>query len=91
MKTIYDLLNLIAEELKLAEDKVHKYTFDVNLKHNWVSMYEHGEISTYLENEWGTKRVHERDIFIMKSIDTESQIQEVYWAIYNNGRSSKKG
>jgi hypothetical protein len=88
MKTIYDLLNLIAEELKLAEGKVHKYTFDVNLKHNWVSMYEHGEI---IDDNWNTKKIHEQDIFTMKSIDTESQIQEVYWSIYNNGRSSKKG
>jgi hypothetical protein len=91
MKTIYDLIQLISDETRMSEGMLHKYTFDLNLKHNWVSMYEHAEISTYQDNKYGTENVHEQDIFTMKSIDTESQIQEVYWSIYNNGRSSKKG
>ena len=91
MKTIYDLLNLISEELKLSEGMLHKYTFDIHLKHGWVSMHEHAEISTYLDNEWGEKTINEKTIFSLKSIKTEGELQEVYWTIYNNGRSSKRG
>jgi hypothetical protein len=81
MKTIYDLLNLISEELKLSEDMLHKYTFDIHLKHGWVSMYEHTDYS----------ELREKTIFSLKSIKTEGELQEVYWTIYNNGRSSKRG
>jgi hypothetical protein len=91
MKTIYDLLNLISEELKLSEGMVHKYTFDINLKHGWVSMHSHDEIGTYLDNEFGEEKINEKIIFSLKSISTKGELQEAYWAIYNNGRSRKKG
>jgi hypothetical protein len=91
MKTIYDLLQLISDELKMAEPKLKKYTFDVNLKYGWLSMYEHSEMSTFTEGKWQTKDMYEKDVFVMKPIKTESQIQEAYWAIYNNGRSGMKG
>ena len=91
MKTIYDLIQLIAEELKMAEPKLHKYTFEVDLKRGWVSMYEYSEMSTFTEGKWQTKDMYEKDVFLMKPIKTESQIQEAYWAIYNSGRSGMKG
>lgn len=81
---------MITEELKMAETKVHKYTFDVNIKYGWVSMYEHVEMSTFIKGKWGAEITHEKDVFLMKPIITESNIQEVYWAIYNNGRSAQK-
>lgn len=91
MKTIYDLFALITEELKLSEGMVHKFTFDIDLIHGWVTMQEHDEIGVYLDKEWGDKNINEKKILSMKSIKNEGQLQEVYWAIYNNGRSSKKG
>jgi len=91
MKTIYDLLILIAEETKLSEGKVRVFTFDIDTKNKWVSMYSHSETSTYLDGKWATEKKFEDDVFHMESIDTESKLQEVYWRIFNHGRSSSKG
>ena len=91
MKTIYDLLNLIAEETKLSEGKLRVFTFDIDTKNKWVSMYSHYETPTFLDGKWGKKKEHEEYLISMASIGTDSKLQEVYWRIYNHGRSSSIG
>ena len=89
MKTISDLLNLIAEETKMSEGKVHVFTFNIDTKNKWVSMYSHYEYSTYLDGEWASEKVDERSLLTMESIDTDSRLQLVYWRIFNLGRSAE--
>ena len=77
MKTLKDLFNLILEETELNNGKIVNYFFDINTHYNWLSMYEkhnieNGEFKTLISNE---------------KIETEAQIQLVYWTIYSIGRT----
>ena len=80
MKTIADLFELILNETNANEGKLVKYTFNIDTRYNWVSMYEGADIKGY----------EQKQIISMQSIETPEQLQQVYWTIYNNGRSSKK-
>lgn len=85
MKTIYDLLNLIADENYMNNGKDHQYLFEINTKHMWVSMY---SVSLILKDTGDVNA--EKDIFTNQSISSEHELQLVYWMIYNNGRSRHK-
>lgn len=80
MKTIADLFELILNETNANEGKLVKYTFSIDTHHNWVSMYEKISIEGH----------ETKTIFSMESIKTPEHLQQVYWTIYNNGRSSKR-
>lgn len=77
MKTLKDLFNLILEETELNSGKIVNYFFDINTHYKWLSMYEkheieNGESKTLISNQ---------------KIETEAQIQLVYWTIYSIGRT----
>lgn len=91
MKTITDLLNLIAEETKLSEGKVRVYTFEIDTKDKWVSMRSHYEYSTFRDGEWDKEKSHEEALMRMERFNTDSRLQEVYWRIFNLGRSGSEG
>jgi len=80
MKTLTDLLILIAQQTELNKGMLIQYKFDINTHYNWVSMYSYIEVgeSPKLEQK-----------FMNKSIKTSEQLQEVYWTIYNNSRIKK--
>lgn len=81
MKTISDLFELILNETNANDGMLVKYTFIIDTRYNWVSMYEKAEIKGY----------ESKEIFNMESIATPEKLQQVYWTIYNNGRSIKQG
>lgn len=80
MKTIADLFELILNETNANDGKLVKYTFNIDTQYNWVSMWEAADIKGY----------EQKQIIQMQSIETPEQLQQVYWTIYNNGRSSKR-
>jgi len=80
MKTITDLFELIATETRLNEGKLLQFTFYIDTHYNWVTMRSGADIEG-----------HElKEIFAMEKIDTPARLQQVYWTIYNNGRSRKQ-
>tara|TARA_Y100000361_G_C11105304_1_gene314404 strand:- start:558 stop:803 length:246 start_codon:yes stop_codon:yes gene_type:complete len=78
MKTLTDIFNLIAKETELNEGMLLQHQFDINTKHEWVSMYKFAE---------GIKTTLDETIFSHESFKDEANIQKVYWLIYTNGRS----
>jgi tRNA-dihydrouridine synthase len=77
MKTLKDLFELINRETELNDGKILKHSFEINTKHNWVSMYNVYKLSD---------EVKEETIINNESIKTPEKLQQVYWTIYNNGR-----
>lgn len=85
MKTIYDLLDLIAQEIRLNENKLLTYAFDINTQHMWVSMFRRVIINEE------SNEIEETNIFLNMNISTEHELQLTYWTIYNTGRSRHEG
>lgn len=77
MKNLKDLFDLILKETELNNGKQCTFHFSVDTKHQWVSMYQ-------CHNLEGVK---DNTIFCNLSIKSESELQLVYWTIFNNGRS----
>jgi len=77
MKTVSDLFKLIIKETAMNEGKTCKFVFSINTQHGWVSMYREVDIE-------GEKPA---ELFALKSIKTPAEVQEVYWMIWNHGRS----
>jgi len=80
MKKLSDLFALILTETEMNNGKMSKYFFSVDTYYGWVSMTN----KMYIGDE-----EKEQVIFSHMCINTESSLQQVYWTIYNNGRSSK--
>jgi len=81
MKTLTDLLLLIANETEMNKGKLCTYTFDFNTQYNWLSMYK-----DYGVNGLGS---NPETVLSNMKIETIEQIQLAYWSIFNEGRSSK--
>ena len=79
MKTLTDLLLLIANETEMNKGKMCVYTFDLNTKYNWLSMY----------RDHNLEDIAVETVFSNMKIETIEQIQLAYWSIFNEGRSSK--
>jgi len=77
MKTLKDLFNLILEETELNKGKIVTYLFEINTHYNWFSMYEKHDIEN---GEFKT-------LISSQKIETEAQIQLVYWTVYSLGRT----
>lgn len=80
MKTLTDLLLLIAAETTANENKLVKYLFKIDTQYNWVSAYQ----QTFV-NEPDIKT-----IFSSLSIATPEELQLVYWSIYATCRTGRK-
>lgn len=82
MKTLAELLVLIAKETELNQKYHVKFYFDVNTQHNWVTMHTGAEIdgSTEIINT----------VCSNVSIETIEGVQQAYWTIYNNGRTKNE-
>ena len=78
MKTFKDLLNLISAETEQNNGKIVNYFFDINTRYNWLSMYEIHNIENGAEP---------KTLINTQKIETEAQIQLVYWTIYSLGRT----
>lgn len=89
MKTLQDLFALILTEKELNNGKQFHYLGTIDLKYNWVSFGVYEESDNGLMEDG---RSFEKDNASMRhmSIDTEAQLQQVYWTIYNFGRSKNQ-
>lgn len=78
LKTFKDLMLLVAREEELNQNKLMQVQIVVNTKHKTISMAKYAEASeTTLE-----------DVIINhESYGSVSKLQQMYWTIYNNGRS----
>lgn len=77
MKTEQNLLELIDQEVAANEGKAVKYEFLVDVRAKMLSMRR-------LVKEgigWAPEVIIDRMPFV-----TESQVQQAYWTIWNNGR-----
>ena len=91
MKTIKDLFELILAEEMLNENLMMQYTFSIDTRYMWVSMDVYRPLYEIDDDgcEKQTLKLYE-SIMSHESIKTPEQLQQVYWTIYNNGRSSNK-
>lgn len=91
MKTIKDLFELILAEEMLNENKVTQYTFNINTRYNWVCMDVYRTAYEIDENgcEEQVLKLYE-NVLSNASIKTPAELQQVYWTIYNNGRSASQ-
>jgi len=79
MKTLTDLFLLIANETEMSKGKMLEYTFDINTKYNWLSMY----------RDHNLEDIDYETVFTNMKIETIEQIQLAYWSVFNAGRSSQ--
>lgn len=77
MKNLKDLFDLILKETELNNGKQCTYHFSIDTKYNWVSMYQCHNIEGYKDET----------ILCNVSIKSESELQLVYWTIFNKCRS----
>ena len=77
MKTLKDILLLIADQEEKNKNMMLKYKFDLNTRYNWLSLYQ------VINTEDGEEV---RDVFSSLSIATPEAIQQAYWTAYNNTR-----
>ena len=80
MKTLKDILLLIADQEEKNKNKMLKYKFELNTRYNWLSLY---QIASKEGDIYGEEI---RDIFNSLSIATPEAIQQAYWTAYNNTR-----
>ena len=84
MKTFKDLLDLILSEETLNEHKAQRITFDIDTNHKWISMYKYIE---YFDDEQDCMTEAKDVVFSYLSFKTQTELQEVYWRIWNAGRT----
>lgn len=77
MKTLKDLFELINLQTELNIGKVVKFTFEINTRYNWVSMYRETDLTSETKIE---------TILSNESIQRDCDIQLVYWTIFNKSR-----
>ena len=87
MKTINDLMQLIAKEIELNEGKILEYTFSVDTSNFWLTMNEHACIHNWDTGELVIERKHEKNLFKFESFKTPEELQYVYWKVFINGRT----
>ena len=83
MKTLNDIFSLIAEQTELNKNKMLKYVYRIDTRHNSITAQ-----SVIFDEDKGEERIFE-EIISSNSIATPEAIQEVYWRIYNNRRTEK--
>jgi len=91
MKTIKDLFELILAEEMLNENKLMQYKFSIDTRYNWICMDVYRPLYEIDDDgiEQKTLKLYE-SVLSHASIETPEQLQQVYWTIYNNGRSSNQ-
>lgn len=77
MKTLSDLFALILAEISMNEGKQVTYHFDIDTNYNWLSMTEKANI----------EGIEDKTVLSHLSFAKETELQLVYWSIFNNGRS----
>lgn len=88
MKTINDLMQLIAKEIELNEGHVIKYTFSIDTDNKWLTMKEHAEFTSYKSGDRETEKNYYKTIINLERFDTPERLQLLYWTVYCNGRSA---
>jgi hypothetical protein len=78
MKTLTDLLELIAKETELSKGKLVEYRFSLDMIHNWLSMVQVVDL---------VEETKETPVFEYQKIETVAELQLAYWLIWTNGRS----
>ena len=77
MKTLRDLFELINLQTELNKGKALRFTFEINTRYNWVSMYRETQLQSETKIE---------TILSNESIRRHCDIQLVYWIIFNKSR-----
>ena len=77
MKTLKDLFELINLQTELNTGKALRFTFEINTRYNWVSMYRETDLTSETKIE---------TILSNESIQRDCDIQLVYWTIFNKSR-----
>ena len=77
MKTLKDILLLIADQEEKNKNMVLKFKFELDTRYNWLSLCQ----VVNLEDGEEVK-----DIFSHLSIETPEAIQQAYWTAYNSTR-----
>jgi len=83
MKTIFDLMMLILDEITMNENKLVTYTFSIDTHYQWCSMFQNIPDAKNLEV------INHIPLFSCMKFSTPEELQLVYWSIYNLGRKSK--
>jgi|LSQX01.3.fsa_nt_gb hypothetical protein len=84
MKTLKDLINLIAKEAEDSEGKMVQYQFMLDTRFNWLSM-DQLIYNPFSETEEG--REQRETICSHLPIETPAQVQQAFWLVWNNGRT----
>jgi hypothetical protein len=87
MKTINDLMQLIAKETELNDGKIIQYTFSIDTDNLWLTMKEHANIVSWVDGEIIERRDHQKTIFQLESFKTPEELQYLYWKVFINGRT----
>jgi hypothetical protein len=87
MKTLKDLINLIAEEAANSEGKMVKYEFMLDTRFNWLSI---DQVILNPSAEAEEDREQRTGICTHLHIETPAHIQQAFWTVWTNGRSQHK-
>tara|TARA_R100000388_G_scaffold94992_2_gene84887 strand:+ start:1457 stop:1726 length:270 start_codon:yes stop_codon:yes gene_type:complete len=86
MKTLTDLLNLVAQEIELnSRGYLVNFTFRIDTKYNRLSFEK--EIPMFSKTGTEPTRIKKETILDYIDLKDEGEIQQAYWTIYNNGRT----
>jgi hypothetical protein len=80
MKTLNDLILLIAVITVNNEGKLLNYLISLDLRHNWLSLWEFAETYT---SENGVEVITDEKVLCSLKTDTIENIQQAYWTLYN--------